>query len=180
MVSRNVHKDLSVAWNTNELHSLIELHISRLKNPLKNGLSFTYVIYVPTRVDPVNDIAATWGLLHKAVPTSEALAWAQVTTLTTPDYRKKRNNQMNTLLNTSMYSVNCWLPCLNDTSSMMSMSSTKLVAWIRKSNDEYKTFRKSGFLCQSCQGQSCQRSVLRRFQDDGTSSGQRCSGLFIE
>ena len=152
MVSRNVHKDLSVAWNTNELHSLIELHISRLKNPLKNGLSIIYIIYVPTRVDPVNDIAATWGLLHKAVPTSEALAWAQVTTLTTPDYRKKGIIKW----------IRCWIHrCIQSIADChvwttrrqwCQWSSTKFVAWIRKSNDEYKTFRKSGFLCQSCQG----------------------------
>ena len=51
---------------------------------LKYDIPFCVIFYLPTFVDPVNDIAATFVLLHNAFPTEDALSLEDVTTLMTP------------------------------------------------------------------------------------------------
>ena len=46
--------------------------------------NFCVILYSPTFVDPVNDIAATFVLLHNAFPIEAALSFEDVTTLMTP------------------------------------------------------------------------------------------------
>ena len=46
--------------------------------------NFGVILYLPTFVEPVNDIAATFVLLHNAFPTEDALTFEDVTTLMTP------------------------------------------------------------------------------------------------
>ena len=51
---------------------------------LEFDIPFCVILYLPTFVDPVNDIAATFVLLHNALPTEDAFSLEDVTTLITP------------------------------------------------------------------------------------------------
>ena len=51
---------------------------------LEYDIQFDVILYLPTFVDPVNDIAATFVLLHNAFPTEDAFSLEDVTTLITP------------------------------------------------------------------------------------------------
>ena len=46
--------------------------------------NFGVILYLPTFVEPVNDIAATFVLLRNAFPTVDAFSLEDVTTLITP------------------------------------------------------------------------------------------------